>query len=107
MPAPTTTTDFTALRADVAMRSEDTRIAHKHMVEAAARNASPENDAAYERALAWWHVCRIAEHDARGRLIRANMRRSAHERAAARRRAQRSAVPAYDYRRLDGVVGEG
>lgn len=44
---------YTNLRAQVAMRQEDLRIARKHEQEAAARPATAPNRAAYEGAVRW------------------------------------------------------
>lgn len=60
---------MTWLRADVAMRQEDARIARKHMEEAAARPWTPENVAAYEGACAWLDTCRERLRVARVALI--------------------------------------
>jgi hypothetical protein len=60
------------LRATLAMRAEDTRIAYKHMVEAAERISTPANDRAYHGALAWWQTCRTREADARAAVINFN-----------------------------------
>jgi hypothetical protein len=62
--------DELTLRADLAKRVEDLRIATKHRVEAAARVMTPANKRAYERALAWEQDRREAEQAARGRVIR-------------------------------------
>jgi hypothetical protein len=59
------------LRATVAMREEDARIARKHRDEAAARPWSRENQRAYEGARDWANQCGEREAEARGRLIRA------------------------------------
>ena len=69
-------TDLTALnlRATLAMRVEDLRIARKHREEAAARPMTPANKGAYKRALAWEATCREREQEARGRVIRHNLR---------------------------------
>jgi hypothetical protein len=65
-------TDLAALnlRATAAMRDEDARIARKHFVEAAARKSTPENVAAYHRALSWWDVCNTRSQQAHAALIR-------------------------------------
>jgi hypothetical protein len=61
------------LRATLAMRAEDLRIARKHREEAAARTMSPANKAAYERACRWESCCAEREQAARGAVIRANL----------------------------------
>jgi len=58
------------LRATLAMRAEDLRIARKHRVEAGARVMSPANRAAYLGALRWEETCREREQAARGAVIR-------------------------------------
>lgn len=67
--ATTPTTHELDLRATLAMRAEDHRIATKHMREAAARTMSAENRAAYERALRWALRCGERERDARAALL--------------------------------------
>lgn len=59
------------LKAQLAMKVEDLRIATKHREEAAARPMSPSNKAAYERACSWEDLCREREQNARGRVIQA------------------------------------
>ncbi len=65
------TTDRTLvdLRAEVAMRAADSRIAARHMAQAAERIMTPENRRAYLGAERWFHVCKEAERQARKRLI--------------------------------------
>lgn len=58
------------LRAEVAERAEDHRIARKHEEEAAARVGTPENVAAWRRACRWTADRAEAEREARSRLIR-------------------------------------
>jgi hypothetical protein len=48
----------TELRAIVAMRDEDLRIATKHRIEAAARIATESSTSAYRAALRWEATCR-------------------------------------------------
>lgn len=57
------------LRATVAMRAEDTRIARQHEEQAAARNMTPANSAAYDLASAWTAACAERERVARVALI--------------------------------------
>lgn len=57
------------LRAEVAMRAEDHRIARKHEDEAAARPATAENVRAYARAVRWSAHRAEQEREARARLI--------------------------------------
>ena len=64
-------TSLIDLRAEVAKRAEDLRIATKHRIEAAERIGIEENVSAYKRAMWWENKCRQAEQEARGRLIRA------------------------------------
>lgn len=59
------------LRAAVAERLEDRRIATKHMHEAAARTMTPENHAAWKRSVRWWNRCVERERVARRDLIAA------------------------------------
>ena len=61
------------LRAEVAMRDEDYRIAKKHREEAAERIGTDENVRAYKRAERWARDCYDRACEARGRLIRANI----------------------------------
>ena len=65
------------LKAQAAMRAEDLRIATKHCEEAAARNHTPSNVAAYQRAQAWEDLCRERAQAANGRVIRASVEVSA------------------------------
>ena len=58
------------LRATLAMRAEDARIARKHRDEAAARPWSAANQRAYESARDWADHCGEREAEARGALIR-------------------------------------
>jgi hypothetical protein len=53
----TSATLLTDLRARVAERDEDLRIARKHREEAAARTMSAENHRAYLSALRWEETC--------------------------------------------------
>lgn len=62
-------TDLTQLRAEVAMRAEDTRIARKHADEAAARSDTDENVSAWKRAERWLRTCAERERQARVKLI--------------------------------------
>ena len=59
------------LRATLAMRAEDTRIARKHRDEAAARTMSAENRRALDGASEWLETCLEAERVARSECIRA------------------------------------
>ena len=56
-------------RAELAARREDHRIATKHLREAAARNWTADNRAAYERALRWAVRCADREREARAALL--------------------------------------
>ena len=58
-----------SLRATLAMRMEDSRIARKHRDEAAARTMSPTNRRAYLRAEAWVARCAERERVARVAVI--------------------------------------
>jgi hypothetical protein len=58
------------LKATVAMRDEDLRIATKHRVEAGARLASPGSERAYDGAVTWEDHCRREAENARARLLR-------------------------------------
>lgn len=63
-------TDLTTLRAEVAMRDEDHRIAVKHTEEAAARPKTLENIRAYRRAVRWELRCLERAIVARNNLLR-------------------------------------
>lgn len=63
-----TYSSLTELRASLAMRVEDARIARKHEAEAAGRIGTPENVAAYNRARRWADTCREREQAARAAL---------------------------------------
>lgn len=65
--------DSLNLRAELAMRLEDLRIARKHQEEAAARPYSTTNAAAFKRAVRWTNHCATREQEARGRVIRASL----------------------------------
>jgi len=64
---------ITTLRAEVAERDEDYRIARKHFVQAAERTGTPENQAAYKRALSWMDECKIRRERAHSALIRVSL----------------------------------
>jgi hypothetical protein len=57
------------LRATVAMRSEDLRIATLHREQAGARHMSSANHAAYCRCVRWEDHCREQARQARAALI--------------------------------------
>ena len=59
------------LRAEVAKRVEDLRIATKHREEAGGRMMAAAEKLAYRRAVEWEDLCRTREQRARGILIRA------------------------------------
>lgn len=69
-------TDLTRLRAEVAMRAEDTRIARKHADEAAARIGTDENVRAWKRAERWLRMCAERERQVRVQLIGAGSQQS-------------------------------
>lgn len=64
-------TDLVSLRATLAMRVEDLRIARKHEAEAAARTMSAANFGAWIRSADWLHDCAEREQEARAAVIRA------------------------------------
>lgn len=68
---PSTRPNLVDLRAEVARRAEDLRIARKHEAGAAARVGIEENVRAYQRAHRWTQRCAEAERQARSALIRA------------------------------------
>lgn len=61
------------LRAEVAMRAEDLRIARKHRIETGARVMGEVSRAVYAGALAWEDTCSTREQAARGVLITASL----------------------------------
>ena len=61
------------LRATLAMRAEDLRIAAKHRAEAGARPMTPANQHAYLGALRWENTCREREQAARGAVVRVSL----------------------------------
>jgi DnaJ-class molecular chaperone len=69
--------EATNLKADVAERVEDLRIATKHRRQAAARPMTRANERAYQSALAWERTCSEREQQARARLIQAKLAHAA------------------------------
>ena len=57
------------IRAELAKRVEDLRIARKHREEAAARTSTAASIAAYQGACAWENICREREQAARAAVI--------------------------------------
>lgn len=65
------TESFIDLRAEVAKRDEDYRIARKHANEAAARDGTEGNIRAYKGAERWAQTCLKRRQEAHARLIQA------------------------------------